>query len=228
MTLHFRFCLLVFCLLPTLSAQATDWNVFMVGDSHVCSKIYPEKVEAVVESHEHGVSFSFFGKIGAGFYTYNESPDMMREIYEAVPDILVVHLGTNDSFTSRFSPAKFLADVEVFYGRVESRFPDCRVVFVTPFFNRLPRSKKSNKNTRRCADALLEFASSRSNAFVIDNNADFGMFFLKNSTTMMRHDCVHLTEQGYEALGRQVGEALVAIDDLWLLAEPPYLPSEAN
>lgn len=205
--------------------QAFSWNVFMAGDSHVCSRIYPEEVEKILCREEADISFSYYGKIGAGFYTYNDSPAMMEEIYEADPDILIVHLGTNDSFTKRFNRREFLSNVEKFYDNVVSRHPECKIVFITPFYNKLKGSKKANRSTRQCADAYLEFAGNHGNVYVIDNNADHGMFFLDHKDRMMRNDCVHLTEKGYEELGRQVGRALAELEDLWIIEEPPYLGS---
>ena len=195
----------------------------MVGDSHVCSKIYPHGVERILEKGEPDIKFSFFGKIGAGFYTYIDSKAYMNEIYEADPDILIVHLGTNDSYTRNFSKKKFLNDVRVFYKDVVNHFPECKIVFVTPFYNKLKGSKQPNRNTRKCADALLEFANDQRNCYVIDNNADYGMIFLKHCGDLMRNDCTHLTEKGYQRLAEQVGEALLKIEDLWIIEEPPYL-----
>lgn len=206
--------------------EASAWNVFMAGDSHVCSKIYPRGVEAILEREEPDISFSYYGKIGAGFYTYIESRAMMDEIYEANPDILIVHLGTNDSFTRNFNRKEFLRNVGIFHGDVEKRFPECKIVYITPFYNRLKGSSKPNRNTRRCADALLDFAASHSNAYVVDNNATHGMYFLDHKESLMRHDCIHLSEKGYEVLAEQVGDALAEMEDLWIIEERPYLGEE--
>lgn len=195
--------------------QAFSLNVFMVGDSHVCSKIYPKGVGALLRQKSPNIDFSFFGKIGAGFYTYNESPAAMEKIYDARPDVLIVHLGTNDSFTPRFNPQRFLGDVTVFYDNVKRRLPQCKVVFVTPFYNKINRKKGVNKSPRQCADALLRFAESRPDVFVADHNASHGMHFLNNVGPLMRRDCVHLTEQGYEVLASQVGAELLEINGLW-------------
>lgn len=217
-----RIALALACVLGC-ATEAFAWKVFMAGDSHVCSKIYPRGVEAVLCREEPDVEFSYYGKIGAGFYTYNDSPSMMREIYDAEPDILIVHLGTNDSYTKRFSRKDFLHNVSVFHKAVAARLPECKIVFVTPFYNRLRGSGSPNRNTRRCADALLDYAAGFSELFVVDNNASHGMYFLDHRSTLMRPDCVHLTEKGYEELARQVGEALADMEDLWIICPPPYL-----
>ena len=197
-------------------AQAFALNVFMAGDSHVCSKIYPKGVGRILREKNPDVDFSFYGKIGAGFYTYNESPAAMEEIFKAAPDVLIVHLGTNDSFTPRFDKAKFKSDLSAFYKAVKGRLPECRVVFVTPFFNKLKARKKAvNRSTRLCADAMLEFARDKEGVYVVDHNAAHGMHFLKNVGRLMRRDCVHLTEQGYEVLASQVGAAIAGIEGIW-------------
>lgn len=202
---------------------AFPWNVFMAGDSHVCSRIYPEGVEKIICREEPDIHFSYYGKIGAGFYTYNDSPALMEEVYDTHPDILIVHLGTNDSFIANFKKNAFLNNVGIFYDNVTSRLPECKIVFVTPFYNKLHGSKIPNKSTRKCSDALLEFSASHGNTYVIDNNASHGMYFLNHHAEMMRRDNVHLTVEGYEELARQVGDALVELEDLWIIEEPPYL-----
>lgn len=207
----------------SLAIEAMAWNVFMAGDSHVCSKIYPQGVEKIISEAEPDIRFSYFGKIGAGFYTYNETPRYMEEIYDAQPEILIVHLGTNDSYTRNFNRKEFLHNVNTFYENVCSCLPECKIVFVTPFYNKLHGSKAINRNTRRCADALVDFSSSHSNTYVVDNNATHGKEFLNRRGELMRNDCVHLTEKGYELLARQVGSALVEMEDLWIIEEPPYL-----
>lgn len=213
-------------MLLAAALEAFSWNVFMAGDSHVCSKIYPLGVEKILCGEEPDIHFSYWGKIGAGFYTYNESAACMNEIYDASPDILIVHLGTNDSFSKRFNRREFLQNVSEFYSNVMKHLPECKIVFITPFYNKLKGSSGPNKSTRQCADAYLEFAKNHSNTFVIDNNATHGMYFLNHRQELMRHDCVHLTEKGYEILARQVGEAIAGIEDLWIIEEPPYLGGE--
>lgn len=214
-------------LLLSAALELCAWNVYMAGDSHVCSKIYPNTVEKILCREEPDVRFGYEGKIGAGFYTYNESPHLMQEIYDARPDILIVHLGTNDSFSRRFDRKKFLRDVQTFHDGVAKRLPECRFVFVTPFYNHIKGNAKPNRSTRACADALLEFARGNANVYVVDNNATHGMYFLKHRAELMRRDCVHLTEKGYEVLGEQVGNAIADIEDLWIIEEPPYLGDEA-
>lgn len=198
--------------------NASPYNIFMTGDSHICSNIYPETVGDILSEADPEIDFDYWGKVGAGFYTFNNSEEMMQHIYDAEPSILIVHLGTNDCYSPKFRPEKFLSDLEEFYGNVSERFPDCKMVFVTPFFNKF-KNGKLNEQNRKCADAYLEFAENHKNAYVIDNNATHGMYFLEGGKSLIRPDNVHLTAEGYKQLGEQVGSALLSIEDLWLLSE---------
>lgn len=218
--LEMRFSVTVFFLM-SIVLNGLGFNVFMAGDSHVSGRIYPERVGDILVDADPEIDFDYYGKAGAGFYTYNESPSLMNRIYEAQPDILIVHLGTNDSFTNNFDKQKFKNDLKEFYDNVKQRLPRVKMVFVTPFYNKL--KGKLNRNTRQCADAYLEFASTHPDAGIIDNNATHGMDFLDGGAELIRHDNVHLTPAGYEELGDQVGEALIEMEDLWLIGEEPYI-----
>lgn len=201
-------------------------KIFMTGDSHVSAKVYPNEVKAIVEKAHPTTSFSFWGKGGAGFYTFNENASYMDSIYKASPDILIVHLGTNGCYNVPLDVEKTYHDIDVFYNNVIDRLPDCTIVFVTPFYNKnreiissQGKDKKYgpwkiNEKTRACSDIILDFARSHPNIFVIDNNADAGTVFFDNEG-LIRADNIHLTEKGYRLLGRQVAEKLLDINELW-------------
>lgn len=213
--------LLSLSLLMAFALQSSAFSVFMTGDSHVCSEIYPEKVAEILLAHEPDIEFAYWGKIGAGFYTFNDTPEYMQEIYDGHPDLLIVHLGTNDCYMKDFSKQKYKEDMEVFYANVREHFPRCRMVFVTPFFNKFKDGTVNHFN-RDCADATLEFSATHPDTFVVDNNAAHGHEFLAAGHSLIRPDNVHLTEKGYELLAGQVGEAIVGNPDIWMPEEPAY------
>lgn len=190
--------LILVSLFPTAAQR-----VFMVGDSHVAGKIYPEVVEENLKSEVDGVIFDFWGKNGARFDSFNKNPDYMNRIYQFKPDILVVHLGTNDSYAKEFHKKWFDENISKFYENVENHLPDCKIIFVTPFINKLRAQKDPNESTIVCSEAIREFAARHPNCYVADNNADYGDAFI-DDPDLIRQDNVHLTVEGYEELGLQV------------------------
>lgn len=208
-------------LVMTAGISGHSFNIFMTGDSHVCSKVYPERVGDILVDADPEIDFSYWGKIGASIETFNDTHELMQHVYDSRPDILIVHLGTNDSYAKTFHREWFTDNLSTFYSNVKDKFPSCLMVFVTPFYNRL-KDHTLNTNTRLCADACLDFADTHADFFVVDNNADYGMHFLDGGSRLIRSDNVHLTHEGYEELGDQVGQGIIDIEELWLIGEEPY------
>ena len=197
----------VVAFLVGFAAQAQ--RVFMTGDSHVNSKIYPNTVEQILREEMPDLEFAYNCKVGTGFYTFNKSEELMKPIMDFAPEVLVVHLGTNDSYMKNFDPQRFLRTVTTFYDNIKAAFPECRLVFVSPFYNKL-KDKTLNESTRACADAYVEFCNTHPDAYLIDNNAEHGMDFIDGG--LIRKDFVHLTADGYKTLGEQVGNGLLQLD----------------
>lgn len=189
------------------SESAFSQKVFMIGDSHVAAKIYPEVVGEELQSENESVDFSYWGKNGARFDTFAHSQEYMGKIYHARPDILIVHLGTNDSYAPEFHKKWFDENLTKFYDEVMEHLPECKIIFVTPFINKLKAHKDANENTKLCAEAIVEFANAHHNCYVADNNSDYGMVFIKDPD-LIQHDYVHLSPEGYEALGLQVASEI--------------------
>ena len=213
-------CAVIVCL------SAVSQKIFITGDSHVAIKVYPQEVKKIVEASKPSATVDYWGKGGAGFYTFNETPGYMDSIYNANPDILVVHLGTNGCYNVPLDSEKTLNDIETFYKNLRERMPECKIVFVTPFYNKnrdvisaegdekIYGPWKLNEKTRACSDIIVAFANLQPNTYVIDNNADAGSVF-HDFPGLIRQDNIHLTPQGYELLGQQVAGKLLEIEELW-------------
>ena len=215
---------LIFILLASFSIYGSyAQKVFMTGDSHVNSKIYPHKVEEILRSQHPDIDFNWWAKNGICFYSYKFNPEYYDSIFSFQPDILIVHLGTNGAYDTNFTRASFRQELNAFYDVLIHTLPDVKVVFVTPFTNKRRKYKKKgswriNYKNRDVSDEIVAFVNGHPNTYVIDNNAEAGMMFLK-SKGLIRRDNVHLTEAGYKVLGEQVGEEILSIEPLWSTPE---------
>ena len=194
-------------------------KVFMTGDSHVNSKIYPHKVEEILRGQHPDIDFGWWAKNGICFYSFKFNPEYYDSIFAFQPDILIVHLGTNGAYDTNFTKASFRQELTAFYDAVTDTLPDVKIVFVTPFTNKRRKYKKKgswriNYKNRDVADEIVAFVASHPDTYVIDNNAEAGMKFLK-SKGLIRKDNVHLTERGYQELGEEVGTEILNIQSLW-------------
>lgn len=205
-------------------------RVFMTGDSHVFAKIYPAKVEEILKAEHPDLEFAYWAKNGICFYSFNSTPEYFDSIFAFKPEILIVHLGTNGAYDNSFTRPAFRQEMETFYSTLTDTLPDVKVVFVTPFTNKKRKNKKKgrwfvNHKNRDVADEIIAFTKDHEGTFVIDNNAEAGMSFLK-SRTLIRPDNVHLTEEGYEVLGNSVGHHILDIRELWTASPSPENTSE--
>lgn len=206
--------LAVVCVKP-VSAQ----RIFMTGDSHVKSKIYPNMVEENLREKFPELEFGWWGKNGICFHSFNTNREYFDTIISFRPDILIVHLGTNGAYGNGFTRKKFRHEMEQFYTTIKTELPELRLVFVTPFTNKMRvRGKKKgrwvvNPHNREAAQEILAFAEEHPDTWVIDNNGKEGLGFLK-TRGLIRRDNVHLTETGYRALGNDVAEDILASESL--------------
>lgn len=209
---------LIFC-----GLKMNSQKVFMTGDSHVFAKTYPQKIEDMLRSSHPEMEFSWWAKNGICFYSFNNTPEYYDSIFAFQPEILIVHLGTNGAYDNNFTRKAFREEMEKFYSTLTDTLPEIKVVFVTPFTNKKRKYRKKGKwrvnyKNREVADEIRLFTEDHPSTFVIDNNAEVGLSFLKNRT-LIRPDNVHLTEAGYQKLGEQVGSELLEIQNLWSTPE---------
>ena len=66
-------------------------KVFLLGDSYVEGDIFPKQVSSTLKSGNSGISFSYSGKRGASFFTYNKHPELLQDAISYQPNVLVVH-----------------------------------------------------------------------------------------------------------------------------------------
>lgn len=205
-------------------------RVFMTGDSHVFAKIYPEKVEEILKTQHPEMEFSYWAKNGICFYSFRLNPEYYDSIFAFQPDILIVHLGTNGAYDTNFTRASFKQEVKSFYNNLKDASPDLKVVFVTPFTNKRRKYKKKgpwriNYKNGDVAEEIVTFVENHPDTYVIDNNKEAGMKFLK-LRGLIRPDNVHLTESGYNELGEMVGREILQIKELWNDPDPMEVKSK--
>ena len=154
----------------------------MIGDSHVAGKIYPQTVDSILKFNRVECDFHFRGINGATLSTFckNENID---SIIACHPDIIIVHLGTNDSYSRNFNKEQFRRNLTHFYDGIHANLPSVQFVFITPFVNKLKRYNRRkkqyireiNRNTVLCAEEIDHFCGEHLDTWCINHNALHGM-----------------------------------------------------
>lgn len=163
-----------------------------------------------------GILYNAVGVNGAMFVSYTNE-EYVRRLALLKPSLLIVSLGTNETFGKRFSSAEFTSQIKSFISLLKTYMPGTALVLTTPpeCYKRTVVNKKRtyvrNDNTARAAKAIVSVARSEGIACWDLFAATGG----KNSSTkwykakLMGRDRVHFSKEGYWEQGTLLYRALM-------------------
>lgn len=163
-----------------------------------------------------GVLYHSVGVNGATYASFTDE-EYVRRLALLSPSLLIVSLGTNETFGRRFSRAEFTGQIEAFLALVKRHMPHAAILLTTPpeCYRRVYVNKKRtyvrNENTERAARAITDVAR-REGIACWDMFAATGG---KSSCTkwrkagLMGRDRVHFTKEGYREQGTLLYRALM-------------------
>lgn len=163
-----------------------------------------------------GILYHSIGVNGAMFVNYTEDA-YLRQLAQLKPSLLIISLGTNETFGRRFTTAEFTAQIKDFITRVKQQMPHTAILLTTPpeCYKRVRVNKQRtyvrNENTQRAAKAIVDFARKEGVACWDLFTAAGG----KNSSRkwqeagLLARDRVHFTKEGYQQQGTLLFQALM-------------------
>lgn len=215
------------------SQTGKPFNVLHIGDSHIKYGFVTAPIAtALKRRYGQGIEVEHWGINGATFQTYGVQEEIER-ILAARPQLLIVSLGTNDSYTSRFSPEEMRANMQAFFSLLNKKMPQLPIVMTTPppsylaatrrtstytgrgnAKRRIYQSSKSytfNKHTVSAARTMKYFAQTEGYT-LIDLNVLIGSESIAKQWLewgWMHQDRVHYTIDGYTKQGELIAEILI-------------------
>lgn len=163
-----------------------------------------------------GILYHSIGVNGAMFVNYTEDA-YLRQLALLKPSLLIISLGTNETFGRRFTTAEFTAQIKDFITRVKQQMPHTAILLTTPpeCYKRVRVNKQRtyvrNENTQRAAKAIVDFARKEGVACWDLFTATGG----KNSSRkwkeagLLARDRVHFTKEGYQQQGTLLFQSLM-------------------
>lgn len=209
-------------------------RVLQIGDSHLSGGHTSRPIRDSL-SHRYGsqVNFAHHGISGSTYSTWMQEKNLDL-IQREKPDLLIVSLGTNDSYTKRFSPETLRSTAQALIVKVKQMLPEVRIVLTTPpacYFKerqshivgyrkkcrrRVPTyayttSYRYNTNTKSAVNTI-KYVARAEGMSVIDLNHIIGTREQAEawlSKGWMHPDHVHYTETGYTKQGEALAQALL-------------------
>lgn len=151
-----------------------------------------------------GVLYHAVGVNGAMFVNYTD-PDFIPRLALLKPDLLIVSLGTNESFGTRFTEREFRSQIHNFLLMVKKYMPNTTLMLTTPAecYKRIRVNKRRtyvrNANTARAAAAIVKQAAQEGIAcwdlFAATGGKDSSEKWYKGG--YLGRDRIHFTREGY-------------------------------
>lgn len=147
------------------SAEGKTFKVMHIGDSHIKYGFVTEPISSALKrQYGQGIEVTHWGINGATFRTYCTDEEIGR-IASEEPHLLIVSLGTNDSYTPRFSPEEMRSSMQTFCSLLKKRLPDLPIVLTTPPPCYLGITHRSVTYTGRGRSKRKVYQSSRAYAY---------------------------------------------------------------
>lgn len=222
--------------LITSGSDSLPIRILHIGDSHVRSRGFSMGIDSSLASVYRGrYTLESSGINGSTYQTWLSETNI-KKIVTAKPDLLIVSLGTNDSYSRRFDPSTMSSNMEAFYAEVRKHLPQVGIVCTTPPASYLRQSRriarKTTKGNRKRRSAyryntsyhfndqtqsarkLIMSMSKTLEIECIDLNSYIGTEheasrWLKQG--LMHSDHVHYTVPGYTRHGQWVGQELIKL-----------------
>ena len=163
----------------------------------------------VLENKNSGVLYHNIGVNGAKFSDYNKYPLFFEQLKALQPDLVIVSLGTNESF-DKMRGEDYMAQLDLFLQNVKAQNPGAAILVVTPPPSLFQR-KYPNIFAADYAQKILNAAEIKGYA-VWDLYSQFGGLYGVNRNFrkgLMANDRVHYSKAGYEQQGDLLSEALL-------------------
>jgi LysM repeat protein/lysophospholipase L1-like esterase len=163
----------------------------------------------VLENNSFGILYHNIGINGAKFSDYNKHPLFFEQLKALNPDLIIVSLGTNESFNSMNSD-DFMAQLNLFIQKAKAQNMNVEILITTPQPSQFQK-KNPNEIVADYSQKIIEKSSQGSYA-VWDMFGQLGGIrgLLKNKKDgILSQDGVHYTVKGYEKQGKLLSEAII-------------------
>lgn len=198
-----------------------------IGDSHVKGNVLPRTVESTLRSYFPRLEFSYYGINGAWAKRFCEA-DMVRQVADFHPDLVIVSFGTNEAHGSTLDTRTHHDTMQQLVRSISERCPGVCFIFTTPpgsyISQRTARpangrsrrtrwgsTKVPNANTANVARSIVDFCRNRRLAvwdiFEIAGGATSACSNWQNAG-LMNTDFVHYISAGYTLQGKLLAEAI--------------------
>ncbi len=157
-----------------------------------------------------GIEYTTIGVNGASFKFYNRAAYFEQQLLLYKPDLFIISVGTNDTYTLHFNAEQYKAYYEQLILFIQKANPDCAILLTVPndsYYKKL----FANPNTKVAAQVIYEL-SEQYHMAVWDFYEIMGGYISSQkwyNNKLMPKDRIHFTRKGYNIKADLLLQALV-------------------
>ncbi|MCD8194062.1 MAG: GDSL-type esterase/lipase family protein [Tannerellaceae bacterium] len=178
-----------------------------------------------------GILYHSIGVNGAMFVNYTNEV-YVQQLALLKPTLLIISLGTNETFGRRFTAGEFTGQIDAFIALVKKYMPETTLLLTTPpecykrtYVNKT-RVFVRNENTERAAKAITAYAAANGIACwdLFTATGGKGSNVKWHAARLMGADRIHFNKEGYQEQGTLLYRALMKTYNLQSIKEEPVMP----
>jgi hypothetical protein len=191
-----------------LLVEPTDSLHLVIRKADTSSTKPFELYGIILDNEKPGIAYHSIGANGSSFKSNFRCTLFQQHLVEVNPDLVIVSIGTNDSFDGDFTEANFMEKYETFIELIRSVNSNAQFILTVPN-DSYNKRKYPNQNTAKTQAAIYKLAM-KYDALVWDCYKIMGGLrsAMKWKTAgMMKSDLIHFTNQGYILKGELFWDA---------------------
>ena len=157
-----------------------------------------------------GIEYTTIGVNGASFAFYNRAAYFEQQLLLYKPDLFIISIGTNDTYTLHFNAEQYKAYYEQLILSIQKANPDCAILLTVPN-DSYYKKQFANPNTKIAAQVIYELAD-KYHMGVWDFYEIMGGYVSSQkwyTNKLMPKDRIHFTRRGYDIKADLLLQALV-------------------
>ncbi len=194
-----------------LKEEVSNFNLQIVQKDTLSQNL--ELGGIVLRNDKPGVLYSSIGINGASYRTFNNIENLKSDLNKLSPDLVIISLGTNDSYSKVFNLADFQRSFDYLIRTISLNNPGAGIIITLPADNylRKRRGYKNNPNVEILNEFIKEYCLLNDLAYWDLYNVMGGSGSMKQwvKSGLAGKDRVHFTQSGYKIQGELFSKSLL-------------------
>jgi len=185
----------------TISVQTSatnDLRIDFSGSKIIIHAIY-------FENDQSGVVYSSIGVAGARYQDFNRTAHFFDQYQVLDPDVVVISLGTNESYDPKYNERLFQSEVDSLITKLKALNPNVEIILTLPSENyRVKNGVPIENNKLDSISAILRMQAEKHNCAIWDLKKAMGgngSMLVWYKEGFVNKDHVHYLKKGYNRQG---------------------------